>query len=497
MLALLPADWRCNREIRINEKCIFHAQHKNPSDFETEFNNELKRMEGMLANFDFTGFIFLKITFPKTFSKPTLFIGATFKDEAEFAGVTFQEVASFEGCEFQKVARFDGAIFEKGVRFGGVKFQQGATFHRAVFKKDAQFNKATFKGKAEFSNATFQENAIFPKSIFQGKAVFTQAIFQGNADFTLTIFNEASFAGTIFHKEVYFINCAFVGTSGFIMTSFGPDCVVKFISEPLVGMPDFQQFWDGLDSDGRRELERYWGKDLEQLINIMNSGKISLRTVSFLHTDVQKIWFLNVEWFKRRVLGLLGLERIVIYDEKLLENVKELLSYEEVAHIYWELRRNYERHGRYAEAGDFFISEMEMRRLQIAPPPPRKGKGSKPTVWEIIHRTILSWGWWRRNLLSPLAIYKYLSLYGESYTLAGLWILGTIFLFTFLRTLLPPQLSPQGRPSPDILDNPLTRSILALFQLRGEETIDNIERIIGAILTGNLFIALRRRLERR
>jgi uncharacterized protein YjbI with pentapeptide repeats len=244
MLALLPADWRCNREIRINGKCIFHAQHKNPSDFETEFNNELKRMEGMLANFDFTGFIFLKITFPKTFSKPTLFIGATFKDEAEFAGVTFQEVASFEGCEFQKVARFDGAIFEKGVRFGGVKFQQGATFHRAVFKKDAQFNKATFKGKAEFSNATFQENAIFPKSIFQGKAVFTQAIFQGNADFTLTIFNEASFAGTICHKEVYFINCAFVGTSGFIMTSFGPDCVVKFISEPLVGMPDFQQFWD-------------------------------------------------------------------------------------------------------------------------------------------------------------------------------------------------------------------------------------------------------------
>jgi hypothetical protein len=104
----------------------------------------------------------------------------------------------------------------------------------------------------------------------------------------------------------------------------------------------------------------------------------------------------------------------------------------------------------------------------------------------------LSWGWWRRNLLSPLAIYKYLSLYGESYVLASLWIFITVLLFTFLRAHLPSQ----GGQSTGLLDN-LARSIFALFQLRGEETIDNIERIIGAILAGNLFIALRRRLERR
>jgi hypothetical protein len=187
------------------------------------------------------------------------------------------------------------------------------------------------------------------------------------------------------------------------------------------------------------------------------------------------------------------MERIVIYDEKFLGNSEGPRDYETVAQIYWGLRHNYEKSGRYAEAGDFYISEMEMRRLQIAPPQPRKEKGGKSTLWEIMSRTILSWGWWRRNLLSPLAIYRYLSLYGESYNLAGLWIIIAIILFTFLRTLLPPQ----GGPSPDILDNPLTRSILALFQLRGEETIDNIGRIIGAILTGNLFIALRRRLERR
>jgi uncharacterized protein YjbI with pentapeptide repeats len=178
MLALLPADWRCNREIRINEKCIFHAQHKNPSDFETEFNNELKRMEGMLANFDFTGFIFLKITFPKTFSKPTLFIGATFKDEAEFAGVTFQEVASFEGCEFQKVARFDGAIFEKGVRFGGVKFQQGATFHRAVFKKTRSLIKQHSRGKLSFRTQHFKKTLFSQNLSSKGKLCLLRQSFK-------------------------------------------------------------------------------------------------------------------------------------------------------------------------------------------------------------------------------------------------------------------------------------------------------------------------------
>jgi hypothetical protein len=246
-----------------------------------------------------------------------------------------------------------------------------------------------------------------------------------------------------------------------------------------------------METTKRQELERIWGINFEQLKAIVNKGRISMKTVSFDMPDMTFVQFVNVEWDRKGIgIGPLRLDRIVVYDEKLIEEGEGHRDYERLARIYWGLRRNYERNGRYAEAGDFYISEMEMRRLQIAPPPPKKGR--RPTVWDIIRWTVLSWGWWRRNLLSPLAIYKYLSLYGESYVLASLWIFITVLLFTFLRAHLPSQ----GGQSTGLLDN-LARSIFALFQLRGEETIDNIERIIGAILAGNLFIALRRRLERR
>jgi len=267
-------------------------------------------------------------------------------------------------------------------------------------------------------------------------------------------FLNVSFTGAVFYGKIKFVNCVFVGSAmfnGVLLTT--DESVLEFIGDPAKPM--------------------------------------NLRNVSFRDTDMQKVRFLNVEWNREgHSLGPIRIERIVIYDEKLLKDVEEPPNYEAVARTYWGLRRNYERNGRYAEAGDFYISEMEMRRLQIAPPPPRKGR--RPTVWDTIRWTVLSWGWWRRNLLSPLAIYKYLSLYGESYVLASLWIFITVLLFTFLRAHLPSQ----GGQSTGLLDN-LARSIFALFQLRGEETIDNIERIIGAILAGNLFIALRRRLERR
>jgi hypothetical protein len=278
--------------------------------------------------------------------------------------------------------------------------------------------------------------------------------------------------------------------NGVLLTT--DESVLEFIGDPSKPIPDLQQFWSGLDTTSKNELERVWEEKLndiqDKLQKIMERRQISLRNVSFGDTDMQKVRFLNVEWNREgRSLGPLRIERIVIYDEKLLKDVREYPNCEAVARTYRELRRNYERNGRYAEAGDFYISEMEMRRLKIAPPPLKQR--CTPTVWGGVRWTIFSWRWWRRNLLSPLAIYKYLSLYGESYVLASLWIFITVLLFTFLRALLPSQ----GGQSTDLLDN-LARSIFALFQLRGEETIDNIERIIGAILTGNLFRALWRRL---
>jgi uncharacterized protein YjbI with pentapeptide repeats len=70
--------------------------------------------------------------------------------------------------------------------------------------------------------------------------------------------------------------------------------------------------------------------------------------------------------------------------------------------IYSQLRLNYEDSGRYHEAGEYFVGEMEMRR---------KGD-SEPK--------------WRRRVLY---LYKYFSLYGERPFLALIWIFGLWFLF--------------------------------------------------------------------
>jgi uncharacterized protein YjbI with pentapeptide repeats len=552
----LPHDWKCSRRVYRNGKCIFHADHKDPKKFNNAFIRELK----LLANhdrYDFIGFIFpnSEIVGIK-FDKPVNFTGSIFNGEIRFVDVEFQDAAIFDGCEFQKATRFGntshkgmtsfiGCVFKDDVQFNGIKFERKALFNSANFYKkvnfinssfnNAEFHFTNFKNHVEFRNTIFRNRSLFLGSSFND-ALFYKVIFKGNITFQGSkFFNEISFINCKFKRGVYFNNCKFYHELTFWLISFykeaifseslfnsalftyiyiydvsffenclflGPtkfryvfprnrEAILNFNGGHLRNRFGFEQFLNEMETTKRQELERIWGINFEQLKAIVNKGRISMKTVSFDMPDMTFVQFVNVEWDRKGIgIGPLRLDRIVVYDEKLMEEGKGYRDYERLAHIYWGLRRNYERNGRYAEAGDFYISEMEMRRLQIAPPPPRKGR--RPTVWDTIRWTVLSWGWWRRNLLSPLAIYKYLSLYGESYVLASLWIFITVLLFTFLRAHLPSQ----GGQSTGLLDN-LARSIFALFQLRGEETIDNIERIIGAILAGNLFIALRRRLERR
>jgi len=552
----LPHDWKCSRRVYRNGKCIFHAEHKDPKKFNNAFIRELK----LLANhdrYDFIGFIFpnSEIVGIK-FDKPVNFTGSIFNGEIRFVNVEFQDAAIFDGCEFQKATRLDntshegmtsfvGCVFKDDVQFNGIKFERKALFNGANFYKkvnfiNSSFNNAeflftNFKNRVEFRNTIFRNQSLFLDSLFND-ALFYKVIFKGNITFQGSkFFNEISFINCKFKRGVYFNSCKFYHGLTFWLISFykeaifseslfnsalfgyiyiydvsffenchflGPtkfryvfpgnrEGILNFIGGHLKNRFGFEQFLNEMETTKRQELERIWGINFEQLKAIVNKGRISMKTVSFDMPDMTFVRFVNVEWDRKRIgIGPLRLDRIVVYDEKLVEEGEGHRDYERLAHIYWVLRRNYERNGRYAEAGDFYISEMEMRRLQIAPPPLRKGR--RPTFWDTIRWTVLSWGWWRRNLLSPLAIYKYLSLYGESYVLASLWIFITVLLFTFLRAHLPSQ---GGQPT-DLLDN-LARSIFALFQLRGEETIDNIERIIGAILAGNLFIALRRRLQRR
>jgi uncharacterized protein YjbI with pentapeptide repeats len=406
-LGYLPGNWRCGREVYKNGRCIFHAEDKDPINFNEALIQELNSIANR-DSYDFTGFIFPKLDFSaKKFYKPAYFIGATFKDEVRFVKATFHEVTKFDGCEFQKFSKFDevtfqnaaffiGSTFKEEVQFtkakfhgdaifmsasfqesdfSGSEFKNSVNFENVRFQKQVQFSNAEFRGQVTFNGTKFQGPALFIGSIFYGVTHF-QVDFRGEAHFTRSIFNVVSFPYTTFQGTIVFVNCAFVGQAWFFnVVPVRHTSVLKFIGDPDRGAPDLKQFWSEIDETVKSMLEKYWGKDLKQLETIIQRGKISLKMVLFKGTDVRRIQFLNVEW-DRKVCRLgpfhIPIERIVVYDEKLLENSEGPRDYESVARIYWGLRHNYERNGRYAEAGDFYISEMEMRRLQIAPPPPKQ-----------------------------------------------------------------------------------------------------------------------------
>jgi len=185
--------------------------------------------------------------------------------------------------------------------------------------------------------------------------------------------------------------------------------------------------------------------------------------------------------------------RSIVVDEKLIGK-EEFVTYGAVAQIYRRLRRNYESNLRFAEAGDFFIGEMEMRRLDV----------NTRFKNKILREIIL---WLKRNL-SPLGIYKHLSLYGESY--GRLVILAVFIIFSYpiidwLYGLSFNLLSNWLYNTPSIKYNfvdfitktypsTIRNSIASFFQL---ESTYLGERLVGIPILGLLFIALKRKFERR
>jgi hypothetical protein len=111
-----------------------------------------------------------------------------------------------------------------------------------------------------------------------------------------------------------------------------------------------------------------------------------------------------------------------------------------------------------------------------------------------------NFGKWCRRNLSLLNIYRWLSLYGESYRLTAIWIFATILLFSVIRWL--PQAPMDGNLAGILssfttsLDENLGSSLLAFLQLRSDTTFDLLERLSGAILVILFGMALHRNFKR-
>jgi hypothetical protein len=123
-----------------------------------------------------------------------------------------------------------------------------------------------------------------------------------------------------------------------------------------------------------------------------------------VNTDVQNVSFLDCDWPK---IG----KRLAVFNEVFYSKNQES-SLGAIEQLYRRLQLNFENNKLYPVAGDFYIGVMEMRRKQIAQ--------KKNTVWRFM----------RQNVLSLIAWYRNVSLYGERYTRTLSWILFLLLLFS-------------------------------------------------------------------
>ena len=411
----------CNRPIKRSGKCIFHLEDKTDEEaklFEEEFWKELKRTEedNNTKVLDFKRFVF-----PNWFS----IRGYHFKKfYVDFSFAKFN-YADFEEVKFNKV------------NFANTEFNVAYFFNAET--NQAQFLSARFN-EAHFDSAFFNE-AHFVNSSFD-KAYFSSSFNEVNFS---AKFNVAKFYKAKFNK-VSFWSSEFFGRASFEETDF---------------------------SYNKKEVSSFRYVKFHKPNEVV-FRRVDLSNVSFLHTDVSEIEFSDVKWARKE--GRFGSRNIVV-DETLIGKDPEV-DYESVAQLYRRLRKNYESNYRFAKAGDFFIGEMEMRRLNV----------NTRFKNKILRKIIL---WVKRNL-TLAAWYKYLGYYGESTLYPAAWAAGTILFFSLLN-----HLTQAGSLSVEEYLKALTNSIATFFQLRSETTFDIFERLLSIPILGLFFMALKRKFERR
>lgn len=440
----------CGRDEKRNGRCIFHLPEKNDVEAE-EFLDQLlaekRRAEDDPAEFaiNFRGFIFPYMIFDHGY------------------------LGYFAPREFKKDVIFDRAVFETYTPFDGATFNGQALFEEATFTGYTSFAKAIFNGKASFDGATFNGNVLFHETTFNGDTSFDRTVFNRDAWFYGATFSSVTFRRTIFLGEVL-MGAQFGGLTVFDRTVFQRDTIepddFAYLIEPKPLPNTKVTIFDGAIVDRDGEVRFIQPKEYNSQLGVEKN--FCLSHVSFLNVDLEMFNFQDVEW------GIYHGRKTIIEEVLMGRPPFEDVSPERVRQIYARLRRNQERALRYAEAGDFFVGEMEMRRRVL------RSRG-----WRGLPEGIMLW------------IFKSLSNYGESVARPTLATLLVVLGFAGLRLLLN-EMSDLLPNQPLSWQESVWRSVAAFFQLRSSSLWTDIsERLISIPVLATLFIALKRKLERR
>jgi len=471
ILSKYPEDYRCKRDAYKDGMCIFHSEEK-PENFEKRFWEEFKRMERKEREkeIDFTGAIFPpEMQFssrekPLEVKKLVNFIGAKFQ-KADFMSAEFQ-TAYFHGAEFQE-ANFRGAKF-RWAGFVGAKFQ-----------------------KADFMSAEFREWANFIGAEFQA-AYFTYAKFHGTAilEFVLRENQSPCIADFEFAKFESQVSLKLLEGDGvllFYMAEFRdprkvtivvPLSAVSFLQTDLTDITLIPSERSEKSSDERILDEKLWE------YHISTQGKDKSKSKEEKELSEQKGNTPEIiEKFRKFLSRITGKGDASLSDseEKAYETLKDRLSRELIIAEYRNIRKCLEANRMFTEASSLFIREMRLARSRLS---------------------------WRKigDIPEKIAHYAFdiLARYGESMGRPILWS----FLVVFLSSLY---LACISHPSEAISSLFRIMGIVTsvFFQIRSLGDFFNemytgqllgleiIIKLLSVLLLGSLFIALKRRLERK
>jgi len=360
-------------------------------------------------------------------------------------------------------------------------------FRCVRFEKSVEFRNCMFNGRVEFSALSKDKKTEFNDVKFED----------------CTFFNDLKFAGVDFKSNTRFINCDFVKRVLFvefpipdqnfevkedIPTQFGingENVKVEFYN------CTFQDLFNFRTKIGENVELNFSGSIFERPERV-EFRNVNLSKASFLYVrGLEKVRFTNVTWNRTGKF----IKRFCLYDEKLLAEGKiekilknllrkldedrleqEMELMEAIAQAYRQLRMAYESSLMYPEAGDFYIGEMEMKRLNAV-------FRKKPVENRLLRFLIQNF--------SLTAFYKYLSYYGECYWLPLLWMFLIILGFSgFYQHYY-------GLNWHQALEN----SFSAFFQMLPQTTkvpylAIVLERLLGLIFMALFILALRRKFKK-
>jgi uncharacterized protein YjbI with pentapeptide repeats len=333
----------------------------------------------------------------------------------DFTAATFSGAGNFRGSDFASEACFSETQFFGPSHFAVTHFSGHANFRRARFVQGVNFESARFDAETGFVHARFDDIARFPYAQFHMAVDFRDAQFLGGADFSRVRFDApAYFVQTAMHKRTCFI---------------GTTLRNRVLLSGLKADPDSQiLLWDADFVHGRSEFtlskDRVSGEILEPAGEVVfrDISTGVMERVSFLHTEIMaerpRVRFINVGWSSNPRAFVLDAQlaqqnpawlQSINPDGLLVPLAKAFsapsggeillnLLRQDVERISREIRMYYEAYGSYSDAGNYHVAEMEFRRI-------RRGLRYAP--------------------LSRLAleVYRWVSNYGESPSMALGWLL--------------------------------------------------------------------------